>query len=238
MQAVETYAKYRIAAGQFPRFTQLVDAIDQTLASRRSSVPRADWFAGEAKGEAIAITVYRDETAYREVAGLLANLLAELNRICTTTIEILGGLAAECRNDTTARTHRFAYGINARPTPLATAPASDRIEIFTQFNIKPGRLAQFEALGAEMTRIVRERDPGTIRYDWYYDDASRHCFALDTYADPPSMFAHMKNCHAIHERMIAEATMVTEFLGELPEAAQNAVARYDPYILPLHRRLH
>ena len=51
--------------------------------------------------------------------------------------------------------------------------------------------------------------------------------------DPASMFSHMRNCHEAHNKLLHHSTMVTEFLGALPMAAMQAVAKYDPYIAPV-----
>ena len=92
-------------------------------------------------------------------------------------------------------------------------------------------------MGADLIPIVSSKDPGTTRYDWFYDDEKLQCVAMDCYKDTPSMFAHMKNAHDVHELLFDHSTMVTEFLGELPEEAKAAVARYNPYIRPLYAGL-
>jgi quinol monooxygenase YgiN len=113
----------------------------------------------------------------------------------------------------------------------ASSGSAGPIEIYTGFAIQPGQLAQFKRLAVELTNVVRAKDLGTTRYDWFYNDAQHVCIAMDTYVDAPAMFAHMKNCHEAHEKLLPLSTMTTEFLGELPSVAMQAVAKYQPYIL-------
>jgi quinol monooxygenase YgiN len=132
---------------------------------------------------------------------------------------------------------RFAAGLGPGSAASSFNPAGGRgetnhIEIYTRFFINPGSLAAFREAAAAMLQTTRENDPGTSRYDWFYDAAESECLALDTYDDAAAMFAHMANCHDAHERLLANATMVTEFLGGLPAAALAGLSKYEPYILP------
>ena len=131
----------------------------------------------------------------------------------------------------------FAYGMQARSgiqcvaRPAGRQP-TEHIEIYTHFALHPGKLDVFKRDAAALLEVVKQKDTGTSRYDWFYDDANLTAVAADTYDDPASMFSHMRNCHEAHNKLLHHSTMVTEFLGTLPLAAMQAVAKYDPYIAP------
>ena len=91
------------------------------------------------------------------------------------------------------------------------------------------------ALGA-LAQNALPRPDAVLATEQDFSDWVSTCL-MDCYKDTPSMFAHMKNAHDVHELLFDHSTMVTEFLGELPDEAKAAVARYNPYILPLYAGL-
>lgn len=122
----------------------------------------------------------------------------------------------------------FGFGLASAP-PAETPPG---IEIVTRFSIAAGQEAAFREQAQLLTDLVRARDPGTARYDWFFSGDGRSSVALDTYADTAGMLAHMANAHALHAGLLDIATMQTEFLGDPPADAWAAVAKYDPFVLP------
>jgi hypothetical protein len=65
------------------------------------------------------------------------------------------------------------------------------------------------------------------------DDATGHGFVLENFADEIALFSQMKNGYETRNRLVAIAPMTAEFLGILPPAAQAALVKFDPYVLPL-----
>jgi hypothetical protein len=44
-----------------------------------------------------------------------------------------------------------------------------------------GKLEEFKGLAAQCMQSVRERDLGTLQYDWFFNDTHTECVARDTY---------------------------------------------------------
>ena len=237
MSNVEFYAKLKIREGQLAAFKRHVDAIVDAARNRADTL-RHDWFLYEGKGESVVMAVYRDDAAFQSHHAAACEHFDALPRICAPSLEFLGDAAPATQAALAAfnpRVFKFAYGIKPASTTLHEALRSPAgIEIYTKFTIFPGHLDGCKRVGADLIPIVSSKDPGTSRYDWFYDDEALQGIAMDCYLDTPSMFAHMKNAHDVHELLFDHSTMVTEFLGELPEDAKAAVARYNPYILPLY----
>ena len=239
MANVEYYAKLKIKNDQLPRFKRHVDAVVSAANAVDAATLRCDWFINEDKKEAVAMVVHRDEAAmlaHHAVAGSHYEALADCS---SGALDFFGdpvAVVVKAMSRFNPRVLKFAYGLNATSTSIhaALTNKSRGIEIYSRFTIHAGHFDACKAVGAALIPIVSSKDPGTTRYDWFYDEASLQCVAIDAYLDTPSMFAHMKNAHDVHEELFEHSTMLTEFLGELPEAAQAAVARYDPYILPLY----
>lgn len=241
MAGIETHARCRIQEGRLEAFkrhaSRIVDA-----AREAGDVLRCDWFISEERGEAVAMTVYRDEDAllaHRERAEEAWR--GERSTSSGGVFEVFGELSGRARAvlaEENPRMFRFVRGLkDGQPQPVVGARKPDGIEIYTRFDIRDGELEAFKACGAELLAVVRDSDPGTLRYDWFYDEAQLQCVVMDTYADTQGMFAHMRNAHDAHEKVLAHASMITEFLGELPADAAGAVAKYDPFVVKLHAGL-
>ncbi|VVN97653.1 putative quinol monooxygenase [Pseudomonas fluorescens] len=242
MSRIETHVHYRIQSGKLTEFKAVVDGLAATAQPAGACLLRCDWFVNEAHGEAIAMTVYRDEAAlcsHLEQAchsyGCMAELCGQIE------YEVFGKLGEAARRllpvDNAVTLH-FATGLSdARSLAECDCPAVGAIEIYTRFDIHPGKLELFKQLGAQLFQIVDDKDSGTLRYDWFYDEANLRCVVMDTYADTQGMFAHMRNAHDAHEKLLEHASMTTQFLGELPGDAFVAVEKYEPFIASLHARL-
>ncbi|GLR68764.1 hypothetical protein GCM10010909_34460 [Acidocella aquatica] len=239
MPQIEVYTKFKIHDGRLETFKNTVEQLAALGRNAGAGLLRYDWFLDDARGECIAMEVHADEAAM-DAHNLNAEAgLMRLREFSYRAVEMLVDAApdADLVPGGGTRLFRFAAGLGAGSAAARFSPAGGRgetkhIEIYTRFFINPGSFEAFRADAAALLQAVKDKDTGTVRYDWFYDAGESECLALDTYDDAAAMFAHMANCHDAHERLLANATMVTEFLGALPEEAMAAVSKYDPYILP------
>ncbi len=226
MRPLEFYAKLSIR--DLEQFKRAAAALATAATANDSGVLRCDWYLNEATQESVAMLVWRDRAALQAHRGRAALAVAALSASCECALTSLGELSTAVRaelGDCKPQILRYADGLTKKVT-AAGAP----IEIATKFHIRAGMLDVFKRDAIALTDIVRREDPGTIRYDWFYDDANLLCYAMDTYRDSEAMFVHMRNCHAAHEKLLQHSAMVTEFLGALPAPAAAAVAKYNPYV--------
>ena len=239
MPQIEIYTKFKIHDGRLENFKDAVEGLVNIAKGAGPRVLRYDWFLDDDRRECIAMEVYADAAAMEAHSDLAGEDQLALRECAYRSVEVLTGAMPE--DDVIpgggTKLFRFVQGLDsgsaaAKFSAAPGAGATPHIEIYTKFFINPGSLDTFKTEAAELLRVVRASDTGTSRYDWFYDDEGTQCLALDTYNDAAAMFAHMKNCHDAHERLLRNATMVTEFLGALPEPAMAAVAKYAPYILP------
>ncbi len=239
MPRIEIYTKFKIHDGRLESFKDAVEGLVAITKAAGPRVLRYDWFLDDDRLECVAMEVYAGAAAMEAHSELAGENQLALHEYAYRSVEVLNGPMPE--DDLIpgggTKLFRFGQGLGedsaaAKFSPEPGAGATPHIEIYTRFFINPGSLEAFKTEAAELLRIVRASDPGTSRYDWFYDAEGTQCLVRDTYNDAAAMLAHMKNCHDAHERLLANAIMVTEFLGALPEAAMVAVAKYDPYILP------
>jgi quinol monooxygenase YgiN len=231
MATIEIHARLTGRTGGFHAVKRIAGAIVVAARQPGSGVARCDWYANDAKRECVAMI------EHATAATMQAHYAAAGNHYQALLLHASGALDIFGAPDASTWAALEGYGLrifqyaDRLGAPAVRNAAVPRIEIYTGFAIQPGQLAQFKRLAVELTNVVRAKDLGTTRYDWFYNDAQNACIAMDTYVDAPAMFAHMKNCHDAHEKLLPLSTMTTEFLGELPDVAMQAVAKYQPYIL-------
>lgn len=238
---MEFYTKFRIKPGHTHAFLTAVEVLVDAALS--SELTRFDWFVHEGEREAVCLTSAATDAAHEAFVGAAAPLLAALQEHATSETHLLGTLPSA---NAPGGLHGYSFDDGLRQTaPMQGlqrrgAVDGDRIEIVTWFKIHPGDTEAFCTIARDMTAIVRRLDPGTSRYDWFYDAAGQTAIAMDTYDDTAAMRAHMHNCHDPHAALLQHAhmKMKTEFLGELSAGAAEAISRYSPYVLPFKRGLH
>jgi quinol monooxygenase YgiN len=235
---IEIYSKWRLHAGAMPEFVATARSLAGMTLQQNPDTLRCDWFVHATGNEAISMAVHRDTAALRSHIASAGALYGRLAQLASVTLQWVGRpataalqalpLAAtiadfDSGQGATTGADSFSRDASGQPIP--------HIEIYTHFAVHPGKLAEFKVHARECLDIVIASDPGTARYDWYYDDEHLVSLALDTYNDPQSMFAHMKNCHEAHAKLLQISTMTTEFLGELPPEAMAAISKYNPYVV-------
>lgn len=63
-------------------------------------------------------------------------------------------------------------------------------EVRARLKIRDGELAEFKRLAAAMMRVTRERDTGTLAYDWFVSEDGRSCEVREAYVDPDALVEH------------------------------------------------
>ncbi len=238
MGCIEIYAKLGATPATLADVLTAAEAFTDAARRGPAGVLRCDWFAHDGRAEVIGMLAYADAGALRSHLAAAAEAQARLTALARWELAFLGEPPEAARTPFEAFApivFRFDSGLDAQSGAARYrrdrgAAPTGHIEIHTRFSIHPGHLDAFRMHAAACLEAVRQRDPGTPRYDWLYDAAGAAGVAMDTYDDAASMFAHMRNCAEPHHHLLEHATMVTEFLGELPPEAAAAVAKYNPYV--------
>ena len=242
MSAIEAYARFKVHQGCEDEFR---DTISPLIAGVRENEPgtlRYDWFTDKNGAEYFSFDIYADEAAMLAHQRNSGKQFLRALALADISVELLGAPAAK-PDDRPApfrqQRYTFAYGLGEHSAAANfAAEARDshtgHLEIYSKFQIEPGQLDEFKSRAAAVLEVVRDKDPGTIRYDWFYDDANLQCLAMDSYRDADAMFAHMENGKTLQARLLEIAATDTEFLGMLPERAFAAVAKYQPRIWTFH----
>ena len=89
----------------------------------------------------------------------------------------------------------------------------DKIQVNARAAIHEGKLEEFKALAAECMRLVREKDSGTLQYDWCFNEAQTECVVLEAYRDSEAVLQHNANLGATLGAILAICDCTFELFG-------------------------
>jgi quinol monooxygenase YgiN len=63
-------------------------------------------------------------------------------------------------------------------------------EVRARLKVRDGQLEGFKRQAAEMMRQTREKDTGTLAYDWFLSRDGAECEVREAYVDPDALIDH------------------------------------------------
>ncbi len=108
----------------------------------------------------------------------------------------------------------------------------EQIKATALFKIKKGKLEEFKQLIPVFISTVKEKDPGTLSYDWYLNQTSMECVVLETYTDSQAVLAHAGNVGELLGKVLEVADLSIELYGNTSEELRNAIEGLNPKIYP------
>jgi quinol monooxygenase YgiN len=79
-----------------------------------------------------------------------------------------------------------------------------QFEVRARLRVRDGQLEGFKQQAAEMMRVTRERDTGTLAYDWFLSEDGTTCEVREAYVDADALVEHAMNVRETREAMFAE----------------------------------
>jgi len=80
----------------------------------------------------------------------------------------------------------------------------NQFEVRARLKVRDGQLEGFKRQAAEMMRVTREKDTGTLTYDWFLSDDGTTCEVREAYVDADALVEHAMNVREAREAMFAE----------------------------------
>jgi len=69
----------------------------------------------------------------------------------------------------------------------------NQIQVIGRAKVHEGKLDEFNALAAQCMQTVREKDSGTLEYDWFLNQAQTECVVQEVYTDSEAVLEHIGN---------------------------------------------
>jgi quinol monooxygenase YgiN len=91
-----------------------------------------------------------------------------------------------------------------------------RFEVRARLKVRDGRLEGFKQQAAEMMRQTREKDIGTLAYDWFLSEDRTECEVHEAYVDADALVDHAFHVREARDVMFDEFAYDHEmaFYGE------------------------
>ena len=106
-----------------------------------------------------------------------------------------------------------------------------------RIKIHPGKLEAFQQAVAECVALTREKNPGTLRYEWYLNDEQTVCTLLETYESSEAVLIHLGNLGDAIYRLLACGELSGEIFGNPSSELRQAVAEMPIKFYPLWQGL-
>ena len=114
-----------------------------------------------------------------------------------------------------------------------SAAASASIHWLLELELNPERVADFKGLMSEMVALA-ETQPGTLVYEWYFNEDNSRCIINERYRDTTALIDHMEASRLYAERFIAAATISRlTILGDVDTATRVALEALEPSYLSI-----
>jgi quinol monooxygenase YgiN len=79
-----------------------------------------------------------------------------------------------------------------------------KFEARAHLKVRDGQLEGFKRQAAEMIRVTREKDTGTLAYDWFLSEDGAECEVHEAYVDADALVEHALNVRKARAVMFAE----------------------------------
>lgn len=77
-------------------------------------------------------------------------------------------------------------------------------EVRARLKVREGQLEGFKRQAAEIMRQTREKDTGTLAYEWFLSNDGTECEVREAYVDPDALIEHATNVFQAREALYAE----------------------------------
>ena len=79
-----------------------------------------------------------------------------------------------------------------------------QFEVRARLKVREGQLEGFKRQATEMMRQTREKDTGTLAYDWYLSKDGTECEVREAYVDPDALVDHAMHVREARDALFAE----------------------------------
>lgn len=104
------------------------------------------------------------------------------------------------------------------------------LQLTTRFVINDGQLDEFKSLASQCMQLVREKDSGTLQYEWFFNAAGTECVLRERYRDSEAVLEHAANLGDLMGRFMRISTPDVEIYGAPTAALLEAIAALQPRV--------
>ena len=87
------------------------------------------------------------------------------------------------------------------------------LQVIARLKIHAGKIAEFKEVAKLCMTSVREKDTGTLQYDWFINADESECVVQEKYRDSAAVFEHIGNLGETLGALVAVCDMHLEIYG-------------------------
>jgi quinol monooxygenase YgiN len=103
-----------------------------------------------------------------------------------------------------------------------------KIQVSAKMKINHGMLEEFKQQAAKCISIAKEKDPGTLQYDWFISSDKTNCEIREAYESSEAFLSHVSNLREplriLFEKFASDHAVVI-YGDPSPEVLENAKDR-------------
>ena len=107
----------------------------------------------------------------------------------------------------------------------------------TRFAIHQGKADDFMRLARRSMEITREKDSGTLQYDWFMSPDRTECVLRERYRDSAAVFEHAANLGELMPEFMAVCVLAVEIYGSPSDELLQALAGLAPRVYGAYQSL-
>jgi len=101
------------------------------------------------------------------------------------------------------------------------------IQVNARLKINPGKMEEFKKVANSCVEMVKQKDKGTIQYDWFYNHSTSECIVRERYVDSDAVLEHMANVGELLGGLVKLSTISLDLYGDPSENLKNALEGFD-----------
>lgn len=103
----------------------------------------------------------------------------------------------------------------------------NHLQVTARLEIHEGQLEEFKRLQEACIAVVKEKDPGTLQYDWFYNDDNTVCLVRERYENSDAVLAHAVNVGEYLGPLLSISDFSAEFCGNASDALKEALSQFN-----------
>ncbi|PHN01355.1 putative quinol monooxygenase [Flavilitoribacter nigricans] len=113
----------------------------------------------------------------------------------------------------------------------------DPLQVIVTMHIHAGKSEELKNIATKCMASSREKDPGTLQYDWYFNPDETVCTVIERYQSSEALLAHIGNLGELFGQILAITDFYPAVFGEPSEALVQATAALQPKVHQLYQAL-
>lgn len=113
----------------------------------------------------------------------------------------------------------------------------DYLQVIVTMKIHHGKMDEFKQLAAACMINSREKDKGTLQYDWFLNEDETVCTVIERYKDSDALLAHIGNLGDLLGQLVTITDFKPAVYGNPSETLLQATAALQPKLNSFYQGL-